>query len=499
MTESDVGDASLLEWSHELDRKFLHLPFRPLQPTADVGQACFLYKLAYSNTNKEAGFLLLDCDACSAFYEGVSLRTLGRRTQMNAATSSSTTATDELQQLSSIVDAIHHALRPDTALDSTLRTNIGLESTRFSSSLSIILKSKNDQVSRNLKTSFDLDPLDHAASSNLLSSHFVRPLLALATVLGTSATNEQLGYVQASHSASFIEKGVPFNALELLRRSSLASAGLDGKPSPLIGRDTVSTLWPLAEQPSFRDSKSEYIYATPTRDDASSACQAEKVLLTQQDVRWNSDLDEDDGLLFFGPSGCKRPKRQRNSASVPTQVKLESLSSSPNLVVEDDDADTTLTAPPRNAATHAARAVAIVPRNDDDTSDTSEEESLPLLGSEADTKAAKPKVPVLASSNSKSVKTRAKTEMSVHPTTEKQTSSSAETLELTPPPPSFDITTSQLSPTKSKAVRDEQQRRREEIARIKRGDDTFPDSSAASTSTSASLRSNTSSRKRSRF
>lgn len=81
----DIGDVNLLEWSYELDRALLRLPFQPLQPTTDDGRGFFLYKLAYTSTRKKAGLLLLDCNACTAFYEGVSLRTLDRRTQTDTA------------------------------------------------------------------------------------------------------------------------------------------------------------------------------------------------------------------------------------------------------------------------------------------------------------------------------------------------------------------------------------------------------------------------------
>ncbi len=88
MADSDVGDINLLEWSHELDRCLLQLPFRPLESTQDKGSAVFLYKLAHSTSRKELGLLLLDCDTCSAYYEGLTLRTLDRRTQLGSIGSS---------------------------------------------------------------------------------------------------------------------------------------------------------------------------------------------------------------------------------------------------------------------------------------------------------------------------------------------------------------------------------------------------------------------------
>ncbi|SPO31505.1 uncharacterized protein UTRI_06635 [Ustilago trichophora] len=59
---------------------------------------------------------------------------------------------------------------------------------------------------------------------------------------------------------------------------------------------------------------------------------------------------------------------------------------------------------------------------------------------------------------------------------------------LTPPPPSFDPTASQISPLRANAVRDKQQRQHKEIARIKGGANAAPASSTSSVATSASTR-----------
>ncbi|CBQ68252.1 conserved hypothetical protein (N-terminal fragment), partial [Sporisorium reilianum SRZ2] len=218
---SDLGELNLLEWSQHLNRALLRLPFRPLLRSLDREPACFLYKLAFSSSRKQVGLLLLDCDACHAFYEGVSLRTLDRRTQLHAASRS-----DDAAHLASIVAAIRHALDPRTSLDASLNTTIGLESTRFSCSLSVSVKSKRDDaVDSDFKTTFDLDPLDHASSANMVSAHFVRPLLHLANVLARSASSQQLDHVQQASDPDLSN-----DSLELLRRSALVHAHLPLEP-----------------------------------------------------------------------------------------------------------------------------------------------------------------------------------------------------------------------------------------------------------------------------
>lgn len=508
MIDHDVlGDVNLLEWSHELDRALLRLPFKPLQPTTDDGRALFLYKLAYSSKRKEAGLILLDCDACTAFYEGVSLRTLNRRTQMSTASNGS----DDTHHLRHIVDAIHHALNPQTVLDTSLRTTIGLESTRFSSSLSINLRSRHDDAEKNFKTSFDLDPLDHASLSNLLSSHFVRPLLSLASVLAQSASHGQLDSLQKVEADLSKQQSISSDSMELLRRSALSHAGLPVKPLiPLVNGSAAQRALEREAQPSSAMSKPD-----PASDvnPASSAFDFAAV---------DDDLGDQDDLLLFGPPGCRLPPSSQSIRKSSKDLKQEARSSSPVHRLSsdnDNDGDVTLTAPPAKAegrissddyspqkrvSTRNKDEIVDTHASDDELDSTSEEESLPMhVASDAEVV---PKPATSRSNKAASSMTNAPNDASAstqhmngpQPTKlASQLPSKRMPYVTTPPPPStFTLSASQVTPSTRDAEREEQRRRREEIARIKRGPST--QSTQGSTTSKASVGAS-SARKRSRF
>ncbi|SPO28269.1 uncharacterized protein UTRI_04665_B [Ustilago trichophora] len=521
---TDIDHVDLLDWSHQLDRRLLQLPFRSLHTTtsnagagagAGAGTgAVFLYKLAHSSARNQLGFLLLDCDTCTAFYEGVSLRTLNRRTQI--ATSSNAMHLDSydshnLSRLTAIVDAIHHALDPNTALNSTLKTNVGLETTRFSSSLSISIKSTNDQDPLNFKTAFDLDPLDHASLSNMLSSHFVRPLLSLAAAFASSATS------------SFLDNMPPHNvathdSLELVRRSALIQAGL---PVELLcSRSKFNT-----DNPSHTPNPHSPCHNLECARPATSASHANMQPSSSLDreiksassgaALWLENLDDHSDLLFFGPPGHTLPQTKRSAAYIKPKSNKESRPSSPILKQSSDDGNTTLTARLTSAIARPAHHTAATPvdgnnhgqahptaTNYHEHSDTSQEESLPVLGSS---------IPNLNRSSSVAAQSHFSKDVARHERapqsdtspeskdTKLLSSLRQKTPALTPPPPSFDPTASQISPSRADAVRDEQQRRCQEIARIKRGANAAPASSTSSVATSASATTAAPSCKRSRF
>ncbi len=117
-------------------------------------------------------------------------------------------------------------LDPNIARDPSLRRTVGLESTRFSCSLSISSKPRDDAASGTIKTTFDLDPLDHAAVSNLVSSHFVRPLLGLAAILARTASSSQIEAIEDKHAPGPSVGSLAKGSLELIRRSSLTRANI---------------------------------------------------------------------------------------------------------------------------------------------------------------------------------------------------------------------------------------------------------------------------------
>ncbi|UTT89467.1 hypothetical protein NDA17_006839 [Ustilago hordei] len=512
---NDIGDVNLLEWSHELDRALLQLPFKPLQSTTDDGRALFLYKLAYSTKHKEAGLLLLDCDACTAFYEGVSLRTLHRRTRLGTALNGS----DDASHLCAIVTVIHRSINAQKELDASLRTTIALESTRFSSSLSISVKSRHDVLENNFKCSFDLDPLDHASLSNMLSSHFVRPLLGLAAVLARSASMAQLDSIQQIKSNSSDKQSTSSDSLELIRRSALSHAGLPVKLLHPLSSGTSGGSTSRGE--GFTSSaKTKHMPLPGTRSS------------TFNDDACNDDhLDDDTHLLLFGPPGCRLPDTSPIARGASAKIKQEVPSSSPMYPPSsdnDDDADITLTAPPASAdnrdshtktdSIHTRKTPANIAstkpeEEEEQDSDTrSEEESLPMHNtSDAEVDPHQPskifkKGATLDAIPQLTIPQLTIPQLTIPQHTMKhnrpQSNSKARQpqsqtmLDTTPPPPTLGSSASQITPSTREAEREEQIRRREQIASIKRGPST--QSTQASSTSKASIPSS-SGRKRSRF
>ncbi|CDR99639.1 uncharacterized protein SPSC_05001 [Sporisorium scitamineum] len=482
MADDDLGELNLLEWSQDLNRALLRLPFRPLRSSIDE-QACFLYKLAFASSRKEVGLLLLDCDACAVFYEGVSLRTLDRRTQLHQTHTKAESRFDDAAHLAHITTAIHHALDPCTASDTSLKTTIGLESTRFSSSLSISIKSKDDAIDRNFKTSFDLDPLDHASLSNMISTHFIRPLLHLAHVFARSASQQQLDSI-AQQQASFA--ATSSDSLELLRRSALVNARLPLEP-----------LYPLPAR--GHDGGGPISLATTTETFPAQPSTATNGL--------DDDDDSDAEMDFFGPPGVKPPLREPavHVSSHSKAGQQQTLSSpSPTPSADSEDGDRTLTAPlasttEADAANFAQGSPSSLARTngpihsaqEENDSDTSEEESLPLAPTPPSFKddahvKQPPSFPLPAESNADAKRSKPRASPAFG-----KTDRLYKTPESTPPPPSFVPSLSQISPSSSNLARHEQQRRRQQIASIKRG--SMRDSANASAKTAAPTR------KRSRF
>lgn len=463
MVEGNVGDVNLVEWSHELDRCLLRFAFRPLCASVEKEQSAhFLYKLAYSPLRKEVGLLLLDSDACTAFYEGISLRTLERRTRIHQPQEDVATSTDDAARLAHLIDAIHHALDPTSALDTALKISIGIESNRFSSSLSISVKSKSDDIRRELKTSFDLDPLDHAALATLLSTHFVRPLLALAAVLSHSATQHQLDSIH-QHVNLELHPHLFSDSLELLRRSALANAGLP-----------IGSLQLLSTHAHAHNAKP----AIPTPSSS----------MMNVSASVESDDDRDTEMLFFGPPGLQSPHLWPSSRNgMHKNLDGQQQPASPGLSQElnSDEGDRTLTAPRASASRahttnseHALSPPRLQPQrqspaaavNEDDDSDTSEEqESLLVFGavqrdsswSSSSLQQQQPSPPISKAEQDQLGTTRGIFDPNLADSQTKP--------EITPPPASLAPSCSQTSPSRNKALREEQQRRREQIARIKRG------------------------------
>ncbi|KAJ9473829.1 hypothetical protein PHBOTO_003896 [Pseudozyma hubeiensis] len=486
MADGDVGDVDLLEWSHELDRSLLRFAFRPLRSTVDREQsASFLYKLAHSSKRRQVGLLLLDCDACTAFYEGVSFRTLDRRTRLGQPQDGATLLNTDEARLAAITKAIHHALEPRRALDTTLKTSIGLESTRFSSSLSISVKSKDDASDCDLKTSFDLDPLDHAALANVLSSHFVRPLLRLAAVLARSASQQQLDSIQQRKNTES-SATISGDSLELLRRAALIQGHLPIRP-----------LQPLS------------IHGQDNRGVPSSPLRAPSTSTSDE-----SDDDLTSEMLFFGPPGLKAPDphngiRQLSRATTSNEVLL----SSPSPDGDPEDGDRTLTerflsqnaayATSPNTTTDRTKGNPAAAVQEDDSSDTSEEEeSLPIANkAEHIPSSRQPSSSPQRTDRQVSAERQVPNGVVDVSKRRSELDESERTPEDTPPPPSFAPTSSQISPSRDSALRNEQRRRREQIAMIKRGqakEDT-PTAPHLSASSGAASKSASTTRKRARF
>ncbi|KAF6767281.1 hypothetical protein PSEUBRA_003727 [Kalmanozyma brasiliensis GHG001] len=490
MTEGDLGDVNLLEWSHELDRTLLSHAFRPLRSSMDDRDAYFLYKLAFSTSRKEIGFLLLDCDACNAFYEGMSFRTLDRRTKIEFA-SATTSDSSDAARLVQIVAVIHHALDPRTALDSNLKTTIGIETTRFSSSLSISVKSEPDPA-RNLKTSFDLDPLDHTSSSNMISAQFIRPLLSLAEVLARSASQQQLAHIQ-QHKTSHSTTTISNDSLELLRRSALATAGIAAK-----------SFRPLCTHQSDQTAQS----STPVADD--------HLLVPLPAFAGLEDKGDLSDMIFFGPTGLKPPERLHSVSRSAHAEYNEHQRPSPPVISSDfdtEEADRTLTQSIAEPTSHGVRDRASTPvfeearqkvsldnageSNDSDTSE--EDESLPLTRSnKRDDDSQLP-----ATAPSPLDEKPASPQQGSHPvSTTSSTKAAADMTAKYHPSPSPTVPQiPQSSATSQYSEREEQQRRRLEIARIKRGasDQKAPLSSSSASSNGAGAKPNATSRKRARF
>ncbi|GAC99135.1 hypothetical protein PHSY_006734 [Pseudozyma hubeiensis SY62] len=486
MADDDVGDVDLLEWSHELDRSHLRFAFRPLRSTVDRERSApFLYKLARSSKRKQVGFLLLDCDACTAFYEGVSLRTLDRRTRLGQPQDGASDLDADEVRLAAITKAIHHALDPHRALDTTLKTSIGLESTRFSSSLSISVKSRNDASDCDLKTSFDLDPLDHAALANVLSSHFVRPLLRLAAVLSRSASQQQLDGIQQKNDSA-LSATISGDSLELLRRAALTQAHLP-----------IGPLQPLL----IHGQDNQGVQSSPSRAPSISTSD-------------ESDDDLTSDMLFFGPPGLKAPY-PHNGIRQPLRATTsnEELLSSPSPNGDLEDGDRTFTerfhsqngayATSSNTTIDGTRGNTAAAVPEDDSSDTSEEEeSLPIASKAERTPSSRqPSSSPQRTDRQASAKHQILNEITDVSKRKSDLDEPERSPEDTPPPPSFAPTSSQTSPSRDSALRNEQRRRREQIAMIKRGqakEESRPTPHSSASSGAASKSASTT-RKRARF
>ncbi|KAI3481016.1 hypothetical protein L1887_56842 [Cichorium endivia] len=295
----------------------LQLPFRPLR----IAQSVVLYKLAYSTRHSQLGLLVLDCDTCAAYYEGVSLRTLERRSHLGSPPSSSTDPNPNAR-LADLAAAIHDAL---DATSSGLQATIELECTRFSCSIAIQAAAGSASSARQLKTSFDLDPLSHAAHATLLSTHLVRPLLFLSrsnrtcakprstTALAHAGKPSQLLQLQADGDEDDLVQDVdrPAASSKRIKNDLTAHHGLDGHHDMLF-----------FGPPGFKPPRSP--------DGVHDHARASK---HERDAPFSSDAQshEDDGDVTLSatdivrPTAAQRPRRQPSSSPSNAVVAAESI------------------------------------------------------------------------------------------------------------------------------------------------------------------------------
>ncbi|ETS64269.1 hypothetical protein PaG_01516 [Moesziomyces aphidis] len=488
---SDAGHVDLLEWSQELDHFLLQLPFRPLR----IAQSVVLYKLAYSTRHSQLGLLVLDCDTCAAYYEGVSLRTLERRSHLGSPPSSSSDPNPNAR-LADLAAAIHDAL--DATL-SGLQATIELECTRFSCSVAIQAAAGSASSARQLKTSFDLDPLSHAAHATLLSTHLVRPLLSLAAAIAHAPSQDQVTSIASEHNRA-IQRMISARSLKLIQATALAHAG---KPSQLLQLQADGDEDDLVQDVDRPAASSKRIKNDPTA---------------------HHGLDGHHDMLFFGPPGFKPPRSPDGVHDHARASKHErDAPFSSDAQSHEDDGDVTLSATdivrptaaqrprrqPSSSPSNAVVAAGSIPRikterpmeaSDSDTSQ--EEESLPV------------KRPLLARASPAPPSSSDQAQLAAPITSERgdidvnaRETRTEEDQEILPPAtPSasaFAPTPSQsVSPTRN-AARDEQLRRRQQIANIKRGNEdpasAASDPAAQSTTTRLGAKQPQSSRKRSRF
>lgn len=499
---SDARHVDILEWSQELDRFLLQLPFRPLRTT----QSVVLYKLAYSTTHSQLGLLLVDCDTCSAYYEGVSLRTLERRSHLDSSPSSSTDT--EHARLARLAAAIHDALDATT---SGSQASVDLETTRFSCSLATQTNVANASSARQLKTSFDLDPLNHAAHTALLSAHLVRPLLSLAAAIARAPTQDQLASIASEHNRA-VQSMTSARSLQLIQATALSHAG----HSPQLLQFTN-------HPPTYADEHDRVVQDVGPPSSSSNPAKSESAL--------HGSLDGHRDMVFFGPPGFKPPRSSHNDDihdSSHANGHGRDLAISSDAESNDEDGDVTLSATdivrltaaqqperqpslsPSNAVAAAASILRIKtePANEASDSDTSqEEESLPVKrplipraspAPPSISDQAQSTVPVALESGDIDVNardTRTKEDQEVLPP-------------ATPSASAFAPTPSQIVSPARNAARNEQLRRRQQIANIKRGHEESVSPTSTLAASGHSARSDTTrlgakqpqtSRKRSRF
>ena len=224
--EQSGQDPSPLEWSAELDSALLRIPFRPLPAPSSSSSGSgnnqqssaslpHLYKLIRSQNRSELGLLILDPISCSIYYEGLSHRTLQRRVIQQQQHPLETKDEQE-----SIYTALRQSLQID--LPSTLRRTVRVEQSRFSCSLSLVVKHAVDADQYRFQITFDLDPLDHAAASRVLSSHFTVPLFRLAAFAPPPFNGSGPGLDGDRH---ILDAGRQARALDAVWRCSLSLVG----------------------------------------------------------------------------------------------------------------------------------------------------------------------------------------------------------------------------------------------------------------------------------
>ncbi|KAN0060571.1 hypothetical protein ACQY0O_007223 [Thecaphora frezii] len=179
---------SLLSWTPSLSSHLTSCPFRPFRATlssplpSSASPLPLLYKLAFNVTSSQLFLLLLDPATCTVFGEGVTARTLLRRVQFHPSSASHAPTMDE------VVEAFHHALNPPKD-HGGLKRKVELEATRFAASLLVDVRETHadgevgahEEAERyRFKVAFDLDPLDSAATRDVLERHFIGPLWSVA-------------------------------------------------------------------------------------------------------------------------------------------------------------------------------------------------------------------------------------------------------------------------------------------------------------------------------
>ncbi|PWN46530.1 hypothetical protein IE53DRAFT_391298 [Violaceomyces palustris] len=525
---------SCLKLDEPLQDALLSVPFRPL-PSQDRSQGeGHIFKLLLDQQGNLA-FLLLDPFSGAVFFEGLSKPSIRRRSQwIGPSSGSSRSDPPDLVTTVNLV-ALKRCLGFSTAelveqhgdqvsiieRDSELiwilqspPSSAHVQQASFSTTVTVSLLSSPPSPDSSFKFSFDLDPPDQVTSSSIFSTHWMRPLLGLASISLRDSVDRRAILQRSSNlidtSASMAKEEPNRDLLELLEGEnsevlvrwskisrglpvvSLAHDGLSsGAKSRQSGRKSKPFLDPTPSSPfgTEEDFDPDRTIEEPTKKESIEI--SDTNLATSG--RCDSDTSDrsDQETLLFGPIGTSyaesysmtsrrsphptfsSPSSKTHGNSSPPSWKEERGKVAVEKSFEPFSSDVELSPPPRDTKIKRGYGSSLMLSS----SEEEEEESLrianPPTGGRGMGRETKKEQATSSSESTLPGRRREEEEEDVKVPTDR----------LTPPPPPPPPSTlqpnpSQTSPSKLREKRSRESERRTEIERIKSRGKPVPSPSA---------------------